>query len=537
MIYPHIVVPLLEPTESQKGPVNVERAGTQQTHPLTAWYATCRRLPTKSSSNIRYLLIYVSRALKVASVFEEGEINDEEIPEAPVALGAPPMAEPKLSDLAKMAFKSFVSGLWRTERRIPSSVARDPDFPIRAFSWHPYLAKFAVAPQDNSVRIYDMNAGTWSSLALQHELQKKIFALAWKPMSGHTLAVGTKHGVLVWKIVNKSVAGANQPHAAQPSAAAIAAQRLGAGLESQYANLTTAWRELGLEGAHSANGAGPGSWASTSAPNKLQDMGAWCQVYRFAGIAPVNALTWSPGGRFLAAASANDSQVVIIDTVNDTQTPLSQLVAGNISKMYWSPNDEYLFVLSADSNTFRVFNTRNWSSERWAQLSRPLHSACWAGDGTHLAFTIKGESKLYVVRYSTVAGESTSSSSSVASAAQVKGALVACLDLAPYMAESRKGGADPDEEFGGALSYVAWDETSSRLAVALEGSELIAVYQCNALSYVVSFQPLGYLRGPPDTHISGLYFRPNFPRGALLTATFSNGKISFFPMYFKPSIL
>lgn len=473
-------------------------------------------------------------------MLEEGEINDEEVPEKPVKLGTAPMSEPKISNIATMAFKSFLKSVWRHERRIPACVARHPDFPIRAFSWHPYLAKFAVAPQDHSVRIYDMNAGSWSSLALQHELQKKIFALAWKPLSGHTLAVGTKYGVLVWKIVNKSIAGANQPHSKQPSAAAIAAQKLGAGPEAQYANLTTAWRELGLEG-NSANGlSAASSWASSASPNKLQDVGAWCQVYRCPGLAPVNALEWSPGGRFLAAASANDSQVVIIDTVNDTQTPLAQLVAGNISKLIWSPNDEYLCALSAESNTFRVFNTRNWSSERWSNLSRPLHSACWAGDGTHLAFTVKGESKLYVVRYSTEAGDS-SVSSSVASAAQVRGALVACLDLAPYIVESKRYPIQPledEEEASGALSFVAWDETSSRLVVALEQSELIAVYQCNALSYVVSFQPLGYLRGPPGgAEVTGLYFRPNFPRGALLTATYSNGKISFFPMYFKPSII
>lgn len=489
-------------------------------------------------SNATINLLYRYRMLKTASVLEEGEIDDEEVPEEPIELGAPAMAEPKFIDLASMAARSFLRNIWRHDRKIPACVARHPDYPIRAFSWHPYLAKFAVAPQDNSVRFYDMNTGTWSSLALQHELQKKIFALAWKPLSGHTLAVGTKYGVLVWKIVNKSIIGANQPHAPQASAVAIAAQKLGAGPEAQYANLSTAWRELGLEGNTGGHGgSGAGSWASTSAPNKLSDLGAWCQIYRFPGLAPVNALEWSPGGRFLAAASANDSQIVIIDTINDTQTPLSQLVAGNISKLYWSPNDEYLCAVSAESNTFRVFHTRNWSSERWSNLSRPLHSACWAGDGTHLAFTVKGESKLYVVRYSTSTGESNTSTSSSAPVTQVRGALVACLDLAPYIVESKKGADEEDEKFGGALSFVAWDETSSRLAVALERSELIAVYQCNALSYVVSFQPLGYLRGPPDTIITGLCFRPNFPRGALLTATSSFGKISFFPMYFKPSIL
>lgn len=486
-------------------------------------------------------------------MLEEPELNNEEIPEEPVPMGTTPMREPKAWELVAMAAQSMWRSLWRPDRGIPACVAKHPDYPIRAFGWHPYLAKFAIAPQDDTVRLYDMNAGAWSPLVLQHAFQTKIFALSWRPLSGRVLAVGTRHGVLIWQIVNKTVPNANQSRVvggAQP-AAIIAAQKLGSavgGIESRYTNLTQAWRELGLEGGNvsSTNG----TWASGSAPNKLQDLGAWCQAYHHFGHTPINTLEWSPSGRFLAAASANHSQLIVIDAVDQSVTPIVQHVAGNISKISWSPNDEFVCAVSATTNTFRVFHTQHWTSQKWSNLTQPLHSMCWSGDGSHLAFTVKGECKLYIARYTTSAdasGDSGAHSSAGSSGdgvpPQVNGELVACLDLSPYVAKSKKRrsstaeGDAEDEEYGGPLSFVAWDPTSSRLAVALEGTELIALYQCNALSYVVSFQPLGYLRGPPETAVSGLYFRPNFARGALLTATFSNGKISFFPLYFKPIVL
>jgi hypothetical protein len=455
----------------------------------------------------------------IGKLFTEVEIDETEIPEVPLPLNAPAMPHASTSELIMVAAKSFLQGIWQPKRVIAPSIAVNPAFPIRCFSWHPYLAKFAVAPQDGTVRIYDLNSGTWSSVVLQHEYQTKIFGLAWKPLSGNSLAVATMHGVLVWNVVSKVVTVANQPH----SAVSVAAQRLStrppetplqaAGLKTtmtSYTSVKEAWKSLGLDGEGANN-------------TKRVDLGAWCNFYHHFGHSPVNAIAWSPGGRYLAVGSIQNSQMLIWDCLTEMVTPIVQFVPGNINKLIWSPNDEYICAVSG-SNTFRVYNTKNWASQRWTNLSHPLHSACWSGDGSHLAFTVKGEAKLYIVRYTSEDNE-------------VHGELVQIIDMSPYLLESSLLGPNDENSFGGTLSYVAWDPTSSRLAVGLEETELIALFQCNSLSYSPSFQPLGYLRGPPDTLLCGLYFRPHFPKGGLLTATFSNGKISFFPLYFRPSVI
>lgn len=452
-------------------------------------------------------------------MFVEPEIDETEIAEVPLPLGAPAMPRTSTYELITMAAKSFLQGLWTPKHLISPSIAIDPNFPIRAFSWHPYQAKFAVAPQDGTIRVYDLNTGAWSPVVLQHEFQTKVFGLAWKPLSGNTLAVATLHGVLVWNIVSKIVTVTAQPRSAvstavqklsrQPSETPLQAASFQTSIPG-FSSATEAWKLLGLEQGGAAN-------------SKQVDTGAWSNFYHQFGHSPINALAWSPGGRYLAVGSIQHSQMLIWDVLTETVTPIVQLVPGNINKLIWSPNDEYICATSG-MNAFRVYSTKNWTSQRWTNLSHPLHSACWSGEGSHLAFTVKGEAKMYVARYSSEDND-------------VHGEVVQIIDMSPYLIDGSKLGPDDETEFGGSLSYVAWDPTSSRLAVALENSELIAIFQCNSLSYAVSFQPLGYLRGPPDTVITGLYFRPNFPRGALLTATFSNGKIAFFPLYFRPSII
>lgn len=541
------MVPLMEDSTAPAEPVEVN--STQQGFLRRLYVISTIVLPRPCSNTplLAFPSTYSIQSLE-AKVYNYEISVEEPLPEPPVPINAPAAKSPSLGEVITMSVANFVQGLFRPAQLIEPSIAIHPENPIRAFSWHPYVAKLAIAPQDKSIRIYDLNNGIWSPICLKHEFQRNVFSLAWKPLSGNTLAVGTRHGILIWTLMSKTVVTQSSTQSALSTA-------LGGTTGS-----SRRWTALGLDG-------------TLSSSSKQVDTDAWCNYLSYQGYSPINALSWSPNGRFLAAGSIHSPQLLIWDVLLETPTPIVQYLPGNVKKVLWSPNDAFVCVLTT-SNVFRVFLTRNWSSERWEQLPRAVHSACWAGDGMHLAITVKGECKVYIIRYSP-------------DEAEVRGTLLTVLDMSPYSVSSStkrghsfdsslgsshsksrrsRGGipaeppkavfevsgelkagsgsgtksakvqeTDENESYGGALSHVAWDSTSLRLAVALEGTELIAIYQCNSIGYAISFQPLGYLRGPPETEVTGLEFRPNFGRGALLTASFSNGKISFFPLYFIPT--
>lgn len=83
---------------------------------------------------------------------------------------------------------------------------KDGDSPttISAFAWHKYLQKygschdagtnsirFAIA-KGNVVYTYNVNLEEWSHIKMQHELQRNITCMEWKPFAGNTLAVGCR---------------------------------------------------------------------------------------------------------------------------------------------------------------------------------------------------------------------------------------------------------------------------------------------------------------------------------------------------------
>lgn len=95
---------------------------------------------------------------------------------------------------------------------------------------------------------------------------------------------------------------------------------------------------------------------------------------------------------------------------------------------------------------------------------------------------------------------------------------------------------------GGAVRHFALDGTGERLAVCFDGPtdragvELIAVLSVQ-YSPLLQVFPRGFIRGPAAMHVeqsvpTRLAFAAQFDRGALLSASFTNGKVSFIPMLF-----
>ena len=90
---------------------------------------------------------------------------------------------------------------------------------------------------------------------------------------------------------------------------------------------------------------------------------------------------------------------------------------------------------------------------------------------------------------------------------------------------------------GGDIRQLAWDDRGERLAVTFTGSqpnsELIALFS-TSISPDFELNPLGYLRGPPDGgKAHHIMFRPQHPRGSLLTVSWLNGQISLFPLLYR----
>ncbi|KAJ7375506.1 hypothetical protein OS493_002280 [Desmophyllum pertusum] len=70
--------------------------------------------------------------------------------------------------------------------------------PIRAFAWHPHVAKFVMAWQDDSVKVYTLSSDLVP--ILEHKQQKAVSCVAWRPLSGSVLVVGCDSGLFVWTV-------------------------------------------------------------------------------------------------------------------------------------------------------------------------------------------------------------------------------------------------------------------------------------------------------------------------------------------------
>jgi len=74
----------------------------------------------------------------------------------------------------------------------------------RSFDIHPVRPLLAVALPDDSLRFVYMGQSEadvqYQGLALTHEFQRDCYSVSWSPLS-EVIAVGTKHGVCLWRLL------------------------------------------------------------------------------------------------------------------------------------------------------------------------------------------------------------------------------------------------------------------------------------------------------------------------------------------------
>ncbi|BDA41088.1 Aladin [Coccomyxa sp. Obi] len=219
---------------------------------------------------------------------------------------------------------------------------------------HKHTDRLAAADGADRVHICDASTAASTSgrppspiglpakLALYHDFQQQVTALAWRPLSGNTLAVGCRRGVCLWSLGRCPAGGA-------PSCKATV--------------------------------------AGSSTP-------AWLSFLRTRGNGVVTALAWSPDGQLLAASSQDAPGFVIFDVTTGEQTSVQAGLAA-VSLLEWSPEGSYLLA-GGEDGSFRVWETQKWTSLAWSTQGneQPLAGAAWAPDSRAVILGHRGGRQL-----------------------------------------------------------------------------------------------------------------------------------------------
>ncbi|XP_065053268.1 aladin-like [Rhopilema esculentum] len=223
---------------------------------------------------------------------------------------------------------------------------------IKAFGVHPQINSFAVAYQDDVVKILSASRLNDFEPILKDKKQNDVTCLAFRPMSSAHIAVGCKSGILFW-ILDPNTSGV------RPGA-------------NQH-------RFLSHAGHH-----------------------------------PITSLSWSGDGHLLASGSCADSSVIIWDMFTQRSAALRRYGPGT-GFICWSPLQDCLFA-STLKDLFRIWDVNNWTCERWSNLNGRCRVACWSPCERYLLFSVENESSLYYLYFQKQQGATgfVSTSSSVA---------------------------------------------------------------------------------------------------------------------------
>ncbi|XP_031566795.1 aladin-like isoform X2 [Actinia tenebrosa] len=145
-----------------------------------------------------------------------------------------------------------------------SSISHWPSSPIRAFGWHPHISKFAIAWQDDHIKVYTLKSNIVP--LLKHRQQQAVTCLAWRPLSASVLAVGCNTGIFIWTV-------------------------------------------------------DPTSPVTRLGSSSVRHLSQPCHN-------PVTSISWSPNGQLLVSGSPADSTMMVWDVNMETATPLYRAGGG-----------------------------------------------------------------------------------------------------------------------------------------------------------------------------------------------------------------
>ncbi|XP_028402872.1 aladin-like isoform X2 [Dendronephthya gigantea] len=222
--------------------------------------------------------------------------------------------------------EKFVFGK-QNQEHLESEFSSECRGPIKAFAWHPHLAKFAVGLEDDSIRIFAVKRGL--TKLLNNRYQKAVSCCAWRPLSSSVLAVGCQNGIMIWTI--------NQ-HSSAIRQGASSVQHL---VHPGHSFVTSmSWSPGGrLLVSGSASSGAMMVWDVT--------MESGTALHRIGG--SISQVTWSPCDTkvFVAATS---SLIRVWETQRWTCEKWTNL-ASNCQAACWSPDGKFLLFSVAEEKS------------------------------------------------------------------------------------------------------------------------------------------------------------------------------------------
>uniref|UniRef100_H2XWF9 Aladin seven-bladed propeller domain-containing protein n=1 Tax=Ciona intestinalis TaxID=7719 RepID=H2XWF9_CIOIN len=246
------------------------------------------------------------------------------------------------------------------------------------------------------------------------------------------------------------------------------------------------------------------------------------QVLSFRNHSPVSSVAWNPHGYDQLFTSCVLSSAILVWNVGLKKPQVIQHISrcAGVTRLLFSPDGEKVLA-STPSSSFRVFETSMWSNERWSQLSGRLQAACWNYDGRILLFSLLSDPRIYSLTF----GNSKSSDQLTVDGS--KHATVV-IDLS----------SDEQGDQSNVIHSMIWDESGSRLAVMFDKHDFrsarIALFATSS-NPVFSITLKGYIEGRNGCLPQLIAFKPNCSTGACLTICYSDGNITYVPLYFKRS--
>eukprot|EP00939_MAST-03C_sp_MAST-3C-sp1_P004400 g4400.t1 len=200
------------------------------------------------------------------------------------------------------------------EAKIPeaaSSIRRDDRQVALCMCWNPVRERIAVAFSDNTVRIYNVVGREWERPRLKHTFQRGIRQMAWRPLAPNTLAIACVQGICIWNVIGRSGTGRSAwlRFLKDESGPVLSlcwspcGKWLASG--SAGASVVRLW-EPELSSAVPSSGVFDLLYLQVSSPADFVSQLA------FTGLKRVRAtiLSWSPNGQYLVAATSTGSVLI-----------------------------------------------------------------------------------------------------------------------------------------------------------------------------------------------------------------------------------
>nr|CAD7572674.1 unnamed protein product [Timema californicum] len=292
---------------------------------------------------------------------------------------------------------------------------------------------------------------------------------------------------------------------------------------------------------------------------------------------PVTGVTWSPQGDLLLTSSATDTTMYVWDVELEEFSPVRRVDGGGVTVVSWSPCSTKLFSATTGT-TFRVWDTSQWTADRWNVISGRVQTACWSPCGSVVLFCTTTEPLIYSLFVTKLFSLSTPLYQEQPSEL-LQSALIAAdltlmhtedghtwvilyqicyffnLGFGVKMLIERNNSLFLDVQVsssqqgkyilvflfdvgttsvGGLVVSMAWDNKGGRLAVLFRDSPLVAVFRSSVTPTGAHLTPCCFINGSSGEIPNVISFQRNFEEGSMLTIAWSSGRIQHCPFIYSP---